>query len=159
GDSTLMTHPRYVDLVAAALPWVAQASIAMPGLDPFAYYCMAHSVLASKPRLLVMIANLRLLRPDPRRSDLVSLVPSDRLLEVANLPLYSVNVTVPGALLERVLSWPPAEDLFFTTQGVRHAFWDQLTWPYPPPLVRVVAGIDSIFERYDDQVSERHPGV
>src|SRR5262245_11253195 len=73
GDSTLYQEPNYLARVGAALPAFQQVSVAIPGLDPFSYFCLIDRTLMLRPRLVVMIANLRLLRPDPRHADLVSM--------------------------------------------------------------------------------------
>ena len=93
-DSTLYDDPNYFQGVVALLPGFQQVRIALPGLDPFSYFCLIDRVLSPRPRGIIMIANLRLLRPDPRRSDLVSMLDADALLEATTLPLHSVNVTL-----------------------------------------------------------------
>jgi hypothetical protein len=84
GDSTIMTtddaappYPVLLDRRAIRPAGYSSQVVAAPGLDFYAYYALMGPALATRPRLVVMVANLRLFNPAGFRSfnDLVGFVP------------------------------------------------------------------------------------
>ena len=70
GDSTIMStddaappYPVLLDRRATRPAGYSSQVVAAPGLDFYAYYALVETSLATRPRLIVMVANLRLFNP------------------------------------------------------------------------------------------------
>jgi hypothetical protein len=136
GDSTIMSigsrrsYARLFGERVLARRERRSAIIAVPGLDFFGYYALMGPALATKPRVVVMIANLRLL--DPRgmrpRGDLVSFVPAKELPRLLTLPYASRSMTAPGLLLARLLRFGPLATTTFLFEGARRTTADAEWW-------------------------------
>jgi hypothetical protein len=142
GDSTIMSlvgHLEYPELFATqvlARRRLRSADVAVPGLDFFGYYALVGPIVESKPRVVVLIANLRLLDPHGMspRADLVSFVPVAELPRLLTLPFASRGVTVPGILLARLLRMGPVADALFLFEGARRRIADAEWWNILGPM-------------------------
>lgn len=130
GDSTLMPPWEYPSPVGKQLwpfsNWVA----AMPGFDVFGHYFLFDAVLARQPRLIIEVANLRLVgAPEMRNAGaLAALLPAGELWRALTLPLNTRGVTVPRLLLVRLLRYPwcLAQAQWF--EGIARLFQDAPFW-------------------------------
>lgn len=108
-----------------------QQGVALFGLDLFHYYPVLGDVLATKPELVVLIANPRLFEAgrDPQRFQLLSaLIPFDELPRAAFLPLAVRDLTVPRLLMNRALRSAPVREAFGRVEGLRVLFREGDFW-------------------------------
>lgn len=130
GDSTLMPPWEYPTPIAKELPQFANWVAAMPGFDVFGHYFLFDAVLARRPRLIVEVANLRLLgSPEMTKvGPLAAMLPAGELWHALVLPLNTRGVTVPRLLLVRLLRdpWWMQQAQWF--EGICRLFQDAPFW-------------------------------
>lgn len=171
GDSTLMDIPGVPSLplvIDRTHLWPANLSslnLYAPGLDLFAYYGFMGRVLELRPRVVVLVANLRIFLPGGGArgfTDLAGLVPPAELPAALALPLGARGLSIPRLLLARLLARPWGESSFFFAEGVRRlfqdaAFWSALGSDQPPR--RWFGGLHTTLVSYNLPISKRHPLV
>jgi hypothetical protein len=160
GDSTIMTtggrrgYPRLLAERVLEPRGRRSVVVAVPGLDFFGYYALMGPLLATRPRVVVVIANLRLLaaRGMRARRDLVSFVPAAELPRLLTLPYAMRDMSAPGLLLAECLRFEPIERAMLLEEGARlriadSTWWSALGPPFP-------AGADWTFDaRYARDVT------
>jgi hypothetical protein len=162
GDSTIMTtggrrsYPSLLTERVLAPHGRRSVIVAVPGLDFFGYYALMAPVLATRPRVVVVIANLRLLvaRGMRARRDLVSFVPVGELPRLLTLPYAMRDMSAPGLLLAECLRFEPIERAMLLEEGARLRIADSTWWrALGPPFP---AGADWSFEARSARETARH---
>ena len=146
GDSTIMAvdhYPSYIPMVMASLPRskrVRDLGLGEAGMDFYAYWSIAGRIAALRPKLVVLIANLRSFAPGGSAqpfNDLTAEIDLDDLPRMLALPYYVRGMTAPGLLLARTLRTDLGEDLFLSYEGIRRNLQDAAAWdvlgPSAPP--------------------------
>ena len=138
GDSTIMTteanvaapYPVLVDRRAMRPAGYSTEVVAAPGLDFYAYYALMGPALAMKPRLVVMVANLRLFNPAGFRpfNDLVGFVPMAELPRLLALPYASRGMTAPGVVLAQLAGTERGFTTLLLAEGLRRRAADTAWW-------------------------------
>jgi hypothetical protein len=122
GDSTIMPefNASYPKAIGRA-HGLRTVVLAAPAMDFWAFYCVMGAALALRPRLVVMIANLRLLDPagvGATFNDLASFVPVGELPRLLALPYAFRGMTAPRLLLAHALDVGVGEDAFLLVEGI-----------------------------------------
>ena len=157
GDSTIMTtddaappYPVLLDRRATRPAGYSSQVVAAPGLDFYAYYALMGPALATRPRLVVMVANLRLFNPAGFRSfnDLVGFVPMAELPRLMTLPYAARGMTAPSLVsiwlmwqykprcvfsrmrAKLTARWQPTTTMAFATMHGLAANWPSPDAPY-----------------------------
>lgn len=168
GDSTLISTkeiPAYPDLIDVAPSWVVRVQ----GMDPYGYYIASGKLLERNPRLLILIANLRLLGSAHPRDFLTAAdaIPTAELPHAMLLPWYGRGITLPRLLLSRTLAFNSVREFVRLTDGLRRTyqeadFWKALDLQAPgdgKDLARFFLGARQMIESYDQPLSARTPGI
>jgi len=169
GDSTLMelTTPSYPSVIQRKdlNPLrMRSANLCAAGFDFFGYYTLIGRVLDLRPRVVVLVAHLRLFDPGGTNrgfSDLAGLIPGDELPRAVTLPIAARGLTVPRLLLARLIGTDWGVWTFLLAEGVRNdfqeaAFWSALGTGMRPRLGPAMAGIAG---RYAAALTPGHPLV
>lgn len=135
GDSTIY-GPSYPDIIGRTRlgPTKPTLKVAFMGLDFWALYQLLGPVMERRPRVVVLVANMRVMRlPSGTRGfgDLAASLPLDELPRTLALPYSFRGMTAPRLLLARSLSTPWGEQTFYVAEGLRRdfqgaAFWEAL---------------------------------
>lgn len=130
GDSTLMLPGGYAEAVTRQLPPAVAWRASIPGFDVFGHYFLLEAVLDRQPRLIVEVANLRLLAaPEMKSASLLSsMLPVAELPRAVTLPLTSRGVTAPSLLLAQLLRDPWWVEQVQWFQGIRECFQNAAFW-------------------------------
>ena len=167
GDSTIMgeTVTPYPDLITGVRSWPVRGQ----GFDPYAYYFSLEPILAQRPALVVMVANLRVLGSSKPRdfSSLADRLPARALPGAALLPWYGRGISLPRLLLNRTLQWRPVYDTAMTLDGLRGLyqqadFWKRLDLTAEPLTVgysRFFLSMNDLLHGYDTPLTPRTPAV
>lgn len=177
-DSTTMAaegYPSYVPMVHARLGLPNRPPLPIldgPGLDAYAYWSLAGQVAALRPRLVVMIANLRNFGGEggPRGfNDVTGELELADLPRTLMLPYWIRGMTAPRLLLARMLRTELGEDVFLTLEGVRRDAQDAPAWTTLGPaerpataaerFVRYGAAMDRLLAQYDRPITPVSPLV
>ncbi len=141
GDSTIYGG-SYPDLIARSRlgPSRPSLKVAFMGLDFWAYYQLLGPVMDRQPPVVVLVANMRVMRlPSGTRGygDLAHLLPLGELPRTLALPFSFRGMTAPRLLLARALSTPWGEEAFHVAEGLRREFQAAPFWeifgPEEPP--------------------------
>jgi hypothetical protein len=179
GASTIMPvehFPSYVPMVQEQVRAPAHGpamSVEGPGLDFYAYWSLAGRIAAVRPKLAVLIANLRNFGPDrrdgPRFNDVTGEIDLADLPRTLTLPYYIRGMTAPGLLLARALRTELGEDVFLNFEGTRRSVQDGAVWdvlgPTTPPqttlevAARVAVLINRIHAGFDNPIARDSPMV
>jgi hypothetical protein len=172
GDSTLMNVKgiaSYPSLLRGQLKraGVRSGGFGLAGLDFFAYYLLAGPALDLHPKLLVIVANLRIFGPHggPRGfGDLAAELPSEELPRALLLPLGARDLTIPRFLLARLLGTEWGERTFLVAEGLRSSFQQASTWIVlgqkdSPQFHRFRFVVERTSRAYDEPLSSTHPLV
>src|SRR5262249_1058047 len=156
GDSTLMRlekYPSYVDFIKRDVLDPAHVGILMlaaPGIDAYAYWSLSGRIAGLRPKLVVLIANLRTFIPEGgvrSLSDLMAEIPLADLPRTLALPYYIRGMTAPRLLLVRALRTQLGEDVFLTFEGVRRNVQESDAWRWLGPEERPQKGAEP-FRRF-----------
>ncbi len=174
GDSTMLGD-AYPDVLARTkLPAADQSlKVASWGLDCWAFYQLLGPVMARRPRVVVLVANMRLLRmPSGTRgfNDLAALIPLDELPRTLALPFSFRGMTMPRLLLARAMAAPVGERVFFAAEGLRRQFQTAPFWSTLGPeerprqsgdeaTLRFFSGVGRIMDAYDAPIGRNSPLV
>lgn len=135
GDSTMLEGvrvPSYADLTAERLEergaGVAEdhALVALVGTDFFHFYCILGRALDLKPKLIVLVAHLRMF--DGQRGDfmeLCSFLPAAELPRALTLPFRTKNVGPLELLGYQLLGVPGVEPAFLAYEGAQRLIQDR----------------------------------
>jgi hypothetical protein len=179
GDSTIMTsdphgaapYPVLVDRRATRPAGYSSEIVAAPGLDFYAYYALMGPALAAKPRLVVMVANLRLFNPAGFRpfNDLVGFVPIVELPRLLALPYASRGMTAPGVVLAQLAGTERGFTALLLAEGLRRRAADTAWWATLGPELpegpawsvaeRRERGLAAKLREYARPIGPRHPLV
>lgn len=135
GDSTVLRRAdgtlSYPQVLAPKLDAVGLDShvIGSPGLDFYDYYFLMGPALDRAPRLVVVVAHLKLMgEPDTspagdhrKLTDLASYLPLSELPHALGLPLGAVGLLPDRLLLFQALRFEPVERGFVFLEGLRVA--------------------------------------
>jgi hypothetical protein len=133
GDSTTMGRapfPPYVPMVEAATrgpTFVLEG----PGMDFYAYWSLAGRVVALRPEVAVVIANLRTFGSEggPQGfNDLTAEIDLADLPRTLALPFSIRGMTAPRLLLARTLRSDAGADAFLVYEGLRRRVQDSPAW-------------------------------
>jgi hypothetical protein len=141
-------------------------------MDFFAYWSLAGRVAANRPKVAVLVANLRnfrVTRPGPGFNDLTPEIAVADLPRTLALPYYMRGLTAPGLVLGRALRTRMGEDAFLTFTGLRRSVQESTAWdalgparrpPVPGELfARVLATGDRLLADYDRPFDRSSPLV
>ncbi len=137
GDSTIMStddaappYPVLLDRRATRPAGYSSTVVAAPGLDFYAYYALMGPALATRPRLVVMVANLRLFNPAGFRSfnDLVGFVPVAELPRLMTLPYAARGMTAPSLVLAQLAGTERGFTALLLAEGLRRRAADAEWW-------------------------------
>ncbi|HXJ37546.1 MAG TPA: hypothetical protein VMS22_26255 [Candidatus Eisenbacteria bacterium] len=169
GDSTLMelTMPSYPSVIQRKdlNPLrMRSANLCTPGFDFFGYYTLIGPVLDLRPRVVVLVAHLRLFDPGGTNrgfTDLAGLIPGDELPRAVTLPIAARGLTAPRLLLARLIDTDWGVWTFLVAEGLRNdfqeaGFWSALGTSKRPRLGPAMAGIAG---RYAAALTPGHPLV
>lgn len=162
GDSTLMRvaqYPSYVDFIKRDVldpARVGTLMLAAPGMDAYSYWSLSGRIAALRPKLVVLVANLRTFMPEGGvrgLSDLAAEIPLSDLPRTLALPYYIRGMTAPRLVLARALRTQLGEDVFLTFEGVRRNVQESAAWRWLGPEDRAPIPGEPFF-RFAD-MSER----
>lgn len=178
GDSTLangkgiVSYPALLQRTDLDPRRLSSCVVGSEGLDTYAFHSLVWETLALHPRVVVLIANLRVFSIGGATTrtfdDLTAFVPTHALPELLAQPFYFRGMTAPGLLLMRTLRYDWALDAFFWIQGTRDEIqhvsaWEVLGPEEPPtaanPLRAWVAGWQGTAQAYDCPITPRLPLV
>jgi len=145
GDSTIMPVPGYPSYV-----WIVQKQVNEPaqgpgvaveaaGFDFYAYWSLAGRIAAVRPKVVVLIANLRsfgLGRDGPLFNDLTGEIDLADLPRMLTLPYYIRGMTASGLLMARALRTELGEDVFLNFEATRRSLQDAAAWDVLGPIKR-----------------------
>jgi hypothetical protein len=173
GDSTLMgqSYPLLVGRTRFG-PSKPSLVLAAPGLDCWAHYQLLGRVMSLHPRVVVMIANMRVLRAESSSrtfNDFAQAIAADELPRTLALPYSFRGITAPRLLLARLLDTGWGEETFLMAEGIRHDFQTAEAWrslgPEVPPrgkrerALRFIRGNRQVAAAYDAPIGPRTPLV
>lgn len=173
GDSTLMgqSYPLLVDRTRFG-PSKPTLVLAAAGLDCWAHYQLLGRVTSMRPRVVVIIANMRVLRTESSSrtfNDFAQAIAVDELPRTLALPYSFRGMTAPRLLLARLLDTGWGEETFLLAEGVRHDFQTAEAWrslgPDVPPrgrresVLRFIRGNQRVAAAYDAPIGPRTPLV
>ncbi len=178
GDSTIIgeSYPRRMDDWLRDRYRGESRVVAYPGLTTFNYYELMGPVLALRPAVVVLIANLRAM-PAPRTDlpvpadlgafdDLASMIPEEELPRALALPWQVRGVSLPRLVLLRLLRYDALEQSMYLFEGLRSLAQQQHPWegvappPSLPSSVALAAYLDAIHgleKRYDQEIRPDAP--
>jgi hypothetical protein len=175
GDSTLWFPGQYPALIQAhdlQPRGLNSTVVAFPGLDPYAFHSLARGAVALRPRVVVLVANLRIFARFSATTrtldDLTALLPIEALPRMLTLPFNFRGLTVPGLLLTRVLRYDRAVDALFWIQGTRDEMQHAGAWAFLGPenpsgasdaLRKLDVGWREIAKGYDRHITSHTPLV
>ncbi len=178
GDSTIMPAPGYPSYV-----WIVQKQVSEPaqgpgvaveaaGFDFYAYWSLAGRIAAVRPKLVVLIANLRsfgLGGDGPLFNDLTGEIDLADLPRMLTLPYYIRGMTASGLLMARALRTELGEDVFLNFEGTRRSLQDGAAWDVLGPAkrpetkreiaVRAAALMERIRGGFDGPIARESPLV
>lgn len=171
GDSTLLER-AYPDIIQRRLASIPMRKLTSVGLDFWAMYQLLGEVMALHPRVVVMVANLRLLRSGGTSrtfNDLAQALPLDELPRTLLEPYSFRGMTAPRLLLARLLATPWWEEMFFVAEGIRRNVQTAEAWellgpeakPRTPSGVKanLARGAQRMAEAYDQPLGPNTPLV
>ncbi len=167
GDSTLeipaaATLPHLVERRLALRGPVDVRAVDGPGFDFYAHYFVLERVLALRPDLIVMTANLRLLVPNPDApgwyNDLASALPPRELPRAARLPLAPARLSAARLALLQCLRASVCETLGLDLDAFRiwaTGAWVRVAGPIlgPEPAIALPKPRDVLRKFYDITLS------
>lgn len=173
GDSTLLdrAYPDIIERrVGAAVPMRKLTSV---GLDFWAMYQLLGDVMERlHPRVVVMVANLRLMRGGGTTrtfNDLAQSLPLDELPRTLLEPYSFRGMTAPRLLLARLLGSPWWEQTFFVAEGIRRNVQTAEAWQFLGPeekrrtfdgaKANLARGAQRMAESYDQPLGYNTPLV
>ncbi len=175
GDSTVAAVPgidAYPDLLAGdyrARGLAAPGVVSLLGLDFFHAWCMLEPVLEAQPRVVVLTAHLRMLRPSAgteRLLDLCSHLPQQEMLRGMGLPFERRGVGPLDLLGWQLLKTRRGVEVRDLLQGLRHDMQQRLPGhgliSGPSPLQELAVAEDRLseeerFREYDLAVTTGMP--
>jgi hypothetical protein len=168
GDSTILSTPEivsYPHLIAGIRSWPINGQ----GFDPYGFYLFLEPVLAQRPALVAIVANLRVLGgPWPRdMTSLADQLPLRELPSASLLPWHSRGLSLPRLLLNRALAWPPVLAAITALEGFRRrhqeaSYWKHLDLTPKPEAITArffFLGVSTMLRSYDMPISQRTPSV
>ena len=180
GDSTIVgrSYPQRMEDWLERQYGGESRVVAYVGLTTYNYYELMGPVLALRPAVVVLVANLRTLfapRPDqPIPSDLggfddlASMIPEDELPRALTLPWQARGLSLPRLLLLRLLRFEGVEQSMYLVEGLRSLVqrprpWEAVAAPAPLPepvgLAVYLEAIRGMEQRYDQPISADSPFV
>lgn len=173
GDSTLMgaSYANVVDdtRFGRSTPTLKAASA---GFDFWAMYQLLGAVMELHPRVVVLIANLRVLRVGTTTrtfNDLAQAFPLDELPRTLRQPYSFRGMTAPRLLLTQLLDTPWGEQAFYVTEGLRRNVQTAAAWQVLGPEERertpgqnmeaLVHHAELVHEAYDQPLGPNAPLV
>ncbi len=129
-DDAAPPYPVLLDRRATRPAGYSSQVVAAPGLDFYAYYALMGPALATRPRLVVMVANLRLFNPAGFRSfnDLVGFVPIAELPRLMTLPYAARGMTAPSLVLAQLAGTERGFTALLLAEGLRRRAADAEWW-------------------------------
>lgn len=135
GDSTMVEGievESYAGLAAQGLektdgiPAREHALIALVGLDFFHYYCMLGRVLELEPKLIVVVAHLRMFKGQGGDfMELCSFIPGGEIPRALTLPFQEKGVGPLELLGFQLLDLPGVEKAFLAYEGTQRLIQDR----------------------------------
>jgi len=180
GDSTIVgqSYPQRMEDWLQRHYRAESRVVAYVGLTTYNYYELMGPVLALRPAVVVLVANLRTLfvpradQPIPTDlggfDDLASMIPEDELPRALTLPWQVRGLSLPRLLLLRLLRFEAVEQSMYLFEGLRSLAQRQRPWeavapPTPLPesvvLEAYLEVIRVMEQRYDQPITAGAPFV
>jgi hypothetical protein len=161
GDSTVMetatipSYPTMIDEEKLRPLGLRSIHFAETGFDFYAYHSLVDDALDLGPRVVVLIANLRVCIPEGGArgfNDLTGELPLGRLPRMLTLPYSFRGMTAPRLVLVRLLRPAWGEEGFLIAEGARSLFQEQPFWSRLGPTEPRVLTKWEIFRKGRDRV-------